>query len=184
MNSDDAEDTRLYKVLINHEGQYSIWPDDREHPLGWRDGGKSGSRQECLDYIDQVWTDMRPLSLRKKMEEDARRIAETIRPFTQESHPVVIDWPHASLAEIKDGVDRGFLPIAFTEAADLPAIGIFLDKQESDVSHADFAGGSGTLHLVGTGTIYAVGTVRMVADVELPSRSGRASITILEPATH
>lgn len=66
---DEEEDTTVYKVVINHEEQYSIWPEDRENPLGWNDVGKSGNKQECLDYIEEVWTDMRPLSLRKKMEE-------------------------------------------------------------------------------------------------------------------
>ena len=57
---------------MNHEEQYSIWPAHRENPLGWNDVGKSGPKQECLDYIKEVWTDMRPLSLRKKMEEMER----------------------------------------------------------------------------------------------------------------
>lgn len=65
----EHEDNTIYKVVINHEEQYSIWPADRENPAGWRDEGKSGLKQECLDYIKEVWTDMRPLSLRKKMEE-------------------------------------------------------------------------------------------------------------------
>jgi len=68
----EEEDTTMYKVVINHEEQYSIWPVDRENPLGWHDAGKSGTKAECLAYIEEVWTDMRPLSLRKKMEEDAR----------------------------------------------------------------------------------------------------------------
>ncbi len=68
----DEEDTTMYKVVINHEEQYSIWPVDRENPLGWNDAGKSGTKAECLAYIEEVWTDMRPLSLRQKMEEDAR----------------------------------------------------------------------------------------------------------------
>ncbi len=70
--SDDFEDTTIYNVVVNHEEQYSIWPADRENALGWNDAGKSGLKQECLDYIKEVWTDMRPLSLRKQMEEDAR----------------------------------------------------------------------------------------------------------------
>ena len=60
------DDTTVYKVVLNHEEQYSIWPADRETPLGWRAAGKSGSRKECLDYIQEVWTDMRPLSLRNR----------------------------------------------------------------------------------------------------------------------
>jgi MbtH protein len=71
MNRDEKEDTVNYKVVVNHEEQYSIWPADRENALGWRDAGKSGNKEECLAYIKDVWTDMRPLSLRKKMEATA-----------------------------------------------------------------------------------------------------------------
>ncbi len=73
MSWDEDEDNTLYKVVLNHEEQYSIWPADRDNPPGWNDAGKSGPKQECLAYIEEVWTDMRPLSLRKQMEEDARR---------------------------------------------------------------------------------------------------------------
>ncbi|MFH7023866.1 MAG: MbtH family protein [Heteroscytonema crispum UTEX LB 1556] len=69
MYQEDKEDTTIYKVVVNHEEQYSIWVADRENALGWRDAGKSGSKQECLEYIKEVWIDMRPLSLRKKMAE-------------------------------------------------------------------------------------------------------------------
>ena len=69
---DEEEDTRTYAVVINHEEQYSIWFADREIPAGWKAVGKKGTKQECLDYIEEVWTDMRPLSLRKKMEEIER----------------------------------------------------------------------------------------------------------------
>ena len=68
----ENEDTTTYKVVINHEEQYSIWPADRENPLGWQDAGFSGPKAECLNYIEEVWTDMRPLSLRKRMEEYAK----------------------------------------------------------------------------------------------------------------
>ncbi len=64
----EEADTTLYKVVVNHEEQYSIWPLERENALGWRDAGFSGSKTECLTYIKEVWTDMRPLSLRKQME--------------------------------------------------------------------------------------------------------------------
>ena len=74
MYQDDKEDTTIYKVLVNHEEQYSIRPSERENPLGWKDAGKNGLKQECLDYIKEVWTDMRPLSFRKKMEETASNI--------------------------------------------------------------------------------------------------------------
>lgn len=67
----DREDLTIYQVVVNHEEQYSIWPADRDLPLGWTAAGKTGPKAECLAYIKEVWTDMRPLSLRKKMEEMA-----------------------------------------------------------------------------------------------------------------
>ena len=69
MHQEDAEDTTIYNVVLNHEEQYSIWPADRDNPLGWSNAGKSGLKQECLDFINEVWTDMRPLSLQKHMEQ-------------------------------------------------------------------------------------------------------------------
>jgi len=65
--TDEKEDTAVYRVVVNAEEQYSIWPADRELPLGWKDAGKQGLKAECLAYIETVWTDMRPLSLRNKM---------------------------------------------------------------------------------------------------------------------
>ncbi len=73
MNHDEKEDNTIYKVVMNHEEQYSIWPADKENALGWNDVGKSGPKAECLAYIKEVWTDMRPLSLRKQMEESQAR---------------------------------------------------------------------------------------------------------------
>jgi MbtH protein len=71
MTPDD--DSTRYQVVVNHEEQYSIWPADRALPLGWQAEGFSGAKAECLAHIEAVWTDMRPLSLRRRMEEDAGR---------------------------------------------------------------------------------------------------------------
>lgn len=68
MPEETSEDTTRYNVVINDEEQYSIWSTERAIPPGWREVGKSGTKTECLDYIKEVWTDMRPLSLRKRME--------------------------------------------------------------------------------------------------------------------
>ena len=70
---EEQEDNTIYKVVVNHEEQYSIWPADRENPLGWKDAGKVGSKAECLAYVKEVWTDMRPLSLRKKMDQTPKK---------------------------------------------------------------------------------------------------------------
>lgn len=67
------ENDIVYKVVVNHEEQYSIWPAEKENPLGWMDVGFSGSKEACMERIKEIWTDMRPLSLRKAMEEAASR---------------------------------------------------------------------------------------------------------------
>ena len=69
MSGEQPEDTTIYVAVVNAEEQYSIWPQGRELPLGWKEAGKSGTKAEVLASIEEVWTDMRPLSLRKKMEE-------------------------------------------------------------------------------------------------------------------
>jgi MbtH protein len=65
--SRDREATALYRVVLNHEEQYSIWPMERANALGWEDAGKQGTKEECLAFIEEVWVDMRPLSLRRAM---------------------------------------------------------------------------------------------------------------------
>jgi MbtH protein len=61
------DESRPFHVVINHEEQYSIWPQDKSIPAGWRNAGFSGLKAECLAHIDSVWTDMRPRSLRESM---------------------------------------------------------------------------------------------------------------------
>ena len=72
MAHDEDEDTRTYRVVANHEEQYSIWLADKPNPPGWNDAGPTGTKDVCLAYIQEVWTDMRPLSLRKKMDAPAQ----------------------------------------------------------------------------------------------------------------
>ena len=78
---DKEEDTREYQVLVNSEEQYSLWLAGQAIPNGWRQVGPKGQKQVCLDYVKEVWTDMRPLSVRKAMEkyqaeQAARKAAE------------------------------------------------------------------------------------------------------------
>jgi len=70
----ENDDKTIFKVVRNQEEQYSIWPADMKNPGGWEDAGKQGTRNECLAYIKEVWTDMRPLSLRKKMAASAKEV--------------------------------------------------------------------------------------------------------------
>ena len=71
MSTEDKDDD-LYRVVVNDEEQYSIWPLDKENAPGWKDEGKSGTKAECLAHIKEIWTDMRPRSLREKMDREKR----------------------------------------------------------------------------------------------------------------
>jgi len=67
-----VDDNGTYQVLVNDEEQHSLWPVGKELPEGWRRAGKEGSKQDCMDHVDAVWTDMRPRSLRERMAADSR----------------------------------------------------------------------------------------------------------------
>jgi MbtH protein len=68
MNTQTQSNELEYRVVISDEERYSIWPTFKDIPAGWRDGGFAGAKQACLDHINEVWTDMRPLSLRRAMD--------------------------------------------------------------------------------------------------------------------
>jgi uncharacterized protein YbdZ (MbtH family) len=121
----------LYKVVVNHEEQYSIWPLQRENPAGWRDAGKSGSKQECLAYIDEVWTDMRPLSLRKAMEVSAAAPAGPPRPAPVDDlverlctglHPVRVERER-----LDEALEEGYIHVTFTGTRGGTELGVELD---------------------------------------------------------
>jgi MbtH protein len=74
--TDNHEEGTRYLAVVNDEEQHSIWPESRPLPAGWRSAGVSGTKQQCLDHIEKVWTDMRPLSLRRRM------AAATVEPVS------------------------------------------------------------------------------------------------------
>jgi uncharacterized protein YbdZ (MbtH family) len=192
---DEENDTTIYKVVVNHEEQYSIWPTDRENPLGWKDVGKSGPKAECLAYIEEVWTDMRPLSLRKQMEEMARQPvppppptsaqddapeAPLVKRLSQRSHPVAAGLhPEKSVQALKEGIDRGYVHIKFTGTKGGTELGIRLDTGACDFSRADFDNQTGTVHLEG-GLILDYVKVRCIADIDLTTLVGQGHLEIVE----
>ncbi len=190
MGIDDDEDLTTYKVVVNHEEQYSIWPLDRENPLGWEDRGPSGPKAECLAYINEVWTDMRPLSLRKHMEEVARQQSENPPPppppprtepskpdelvtrLATGTHPVEVGLrPEKSAKEFKAAIDRGYVHIKFTGTKGGTELGVRLDTETSDWSKANFSQATGSVHVEGTLTLNYV-KVQCIADLELHTLAG------------
>jgi uncharacterized protein YbdZ (MbtH family) len=186
----DREDTTIYKVVVNHEEQYSIWPDYKEMPLGWKDVGKSGLKPECLAYIKEVWTDMRPLSLRKKMEEMAKnppppppppdlnrpREKTLVEKLCEGDHRVEASLrPEKTAKALKDRIDMGYVHIKFTETKGGTELGVRLDRDILDLSHADFENRSGAVHLEGELTLDFV-KVRCIADIDLKTLAGKGRL--------
>jgi uncharacterized protein YbdZ (MbtH family) len=186
----DREDTTVYKVVVNHEEQYSIWPDYKEMPLGWNDAGKSGLKPECLAYIKEVWTDMRPLSLRKKMEEMAKnppppppppdpkkpREKSLVEKLCKGRHRVEASLrPEKTAKALKDRIDMGYVHIKFTETKGGTELGVRLDRDTLDLSQADFESQAGAVHLEGELTLDYV-KVRCIADLDLKTLAGKGHL--------
>lgn len=184
----EQEDNQQYKVVINHEEQYSIWPVERENPPGWRDAGKQGKKPECLEYINTVWTDMRPLSLRKRMaemaqnppQEDSGSFIEDDTPslvdrLSEGSHPVeVVIRPECTLPSLKECLNRNYVHVKFTDTRGGTELGIRLDKN-SRPQATDLENGAGTIHLEGTLTLDFV-PVRCVVDINLKTFTGEGQL--------
>lgn len=179
-----SEENLQYRVVVNHEEQYSIWPVDQDIPLGWKDAGKSGTKEECLAYVKEVWTDMRPLSLRKKMEELAKQPPpepveaeedegpSLVERLEQGEHPVEVTLrPEKTVDAFKACLDRGYVHIKFTDTRGGTELGVRLDPDASDLSKLDFQARRGTAHLVGSLTLDFT-SVRCIADIDLSTLSG------------
>ena len=184
----DKEDTTIYRVVVNHEEQYSIWPEYKEIPSGWKGVGKVGLKADCLTFIKEVWTDMRPLSLRKKMEEMAKnpppapavpnrpQEKSLVERLCEGDHPVEAGLrPEKTVKLFKEAIDRNYVHIKFTETKGGTELGVRLDREACDFSQADFDRGSGAAHVVGVLTLDYV-KVRLIADIALATLEGKGHL--------
>jgi uncharacterized protein YbdZ (MbtH family) len=193
----DKEDTTIYKVVVNNEEQYSIWPEYKEIPLGWKDIGKVGLKADCLAFIKEVWTDMRPLSLRKKMEEVAKNppppapLPDTNSPrekslvdrLCEGDHPVEAGLRVEKTVKLfKEAVDRNYVHIKFTKTRGGTELGVRLDREACDFSQADFDNGNGTVHIEGNLTLDYV-KVKCIADIDLATLEGAGHLEKVEAQT-
>jgi uncharacterized protein YbdZ (MbtH family) len=185
----EDEDKTIYKVVVNGEEQYSIWPKDRDNALGWRDEGTFGLKAVCLEHIGKVWTDMRPLSLRRHMEEHARKMAEQppeppkveaqadvdaeprsklppiVEKLSQGDHPVTM-IRYKDLADLKQAIERGTVLVKFTGTRGGTEIGISLDDASKAVDLT-----SDKIDLCGTLTL-DYQPVKCLVTVDPETRSG------------
>lgn len=192
-DGDDDEQGVVYKVVLNDEEQYSIWWADRDNPPGWRDEGKRGSKAECLAHIDVVWTDMRPLSLRREMAEReaaaARgELADEVEETLEDEGPTLVErlcagdhpvrtsvFPDGSLQALADAVGRGYVHVTFTATRGETELGVRLDREACDL--AALAAATGTVRLVGRLTLDYV-PVRCVAAIDVATLSGHGRLEL------
>lgn len=179
-NDRQTEDTTTYKVIVNEEEQYAIWPEYKEIPTGWKHGDKAGAKTDCLAYIQETWIDMRPLSVRQKIAQQipARPSADQVESPTlverlcEGRHAVEITLrPEKNVQRFKETLNRDHVPVKFTETKGGSEFGIKLDKAACDFSNVDLDNGWGTAHLEGRLSIDFV-PVKCVVDIDLPSFEG------------
>jgi uncharacterized protein YbdZ (MbtH family) len=187
----EEEDKTIYKVVRNHEEQYSIWPEYKQNPRGWDDEGKIGTRTECLAYIKEVWTDMRPLSLRKKMEELAKNPPPSPATTTTEpgeslvdrlrkgDHAVVVSLrPNPTAKAFKDAIDSGYVRFKFTETKGGTELRLQVNKDASNFQDANFEQGTGRAKVVGDLTLDYT-KVSCIADIDLQTLTGQGHLETL-----
>jgi uncharacterized protein YbdZ (MbtH family) len=191
----DHEDGTNYKVISNQEEQYSIWPEDNDLPLGWHLVGKSGSKTDCLTYVNAAWKDMRPLSLQKHIDETPRNARETtvivdaeirkslVDRLSEGNHRVeVILHPEKSMSVFRAAVARNHVHIKFPETRGGTQLSFELDKAACSFDKGDLDSGNGTVHLEGLLTLDYT-KVRCVADVDLHTLDGTGRLIRLQAAS-
>lgn len=190
----DKEDSTIYKVVLNEEEQYSIWPEYKGNPLGWKDAGKVGPKAECLAYIKEVWTDMRPLSLRRTMEEMARnpppppppdlnrpKEKSLVDKLCEGDHPVEVGQrPERTVKLFKEAIDRDYVHVKFTDTRGGTELGVRLDRDACDFSEADFENVTGHVQLEG-GLVLDYVKVRCIADIDLKTLEGKGHLVKAQP---
>ena len=194
MFSDEEDDQTIYVAVVNHEEQYSIWPEYKPLPLGWNATGKSGSKAECLSFIELVWTDMRPLSLQLQMKEmERKRLTgeleeENLDTSSWNEGPTLVERltvgrqrvevslrPERTVALLKECIDRKYVHVKFTETHGGTELGFKLDDNACDFSSADLESGTGKIHLEGELTL-DYERVTCIADIDLSALEGEGHL--------
>jgi uncharacterized protein YbdZ (MbtH family) len=189
----NGEDATIYKVVVNHEEQYSIWPDHRENPRGWSEVGVRGTKAECLAHIESVWTDMRPLSLRRAMEAAAAApvvepVEESVEPLEEslpvrlsgDQHPVELNLGTTRTIEtLLRQVDTGYVHVHFTATRGGTTLAVPLESGVAERIKAATTQGADTVQVSGALTLDYV-PVRCVADIDLATLAGTGRLEISE----
>jgi len=191
---EDGKDTTLYKVVINGEEQYSIWPMTRDNPNGWTSVGITGSKADCLAHIESAWTDMRPLSVRVAMAQDKAestsqdpppkaRLVEDSLPVRLSRGPQPVELvlrPERTLDALLRQVETGYLHVRFTGTRGGTELSFGLEAADVERIKSHVASGEGPMPVSGALTFDYV-PVRCVVEIELPSLTGIGQLQIVAP---
>jgi len=190
MNDTNYDESIAYRVVKNHEEQYSIWPLARALPLGWFDGLFEGNKQACLAHIETVWTDMRPLSLRKQMELSSDRAVvqeesalvdagpTLVQRLSTDLHDVrVVLRPENSKLALKESVERGFVQIEFINTKGGTTLGFSLDDSASDIKKLDSNEDDYEIVLSGVLTLNFQ-KVRCIANINVKTFAGKGKLEL------
>ena len=183
-----------YDVVVNAEEQYSLWPTFKPIPEGWDKVGMQGTKEACLQHIKTIWTDMRPLSLRKKMEErlkswDTQRHAILSAPYktlstsptvlflSQGVHPVTLHPACKTSKELHSAIERGTLHVTFTGTQGKTTLSISLNAKKTSQKNCDFIQAQGEIHLEGTLVLDGI-HLTCVVDIQLSTLEGQGCLII------
>jgi uncharacterized protein YbdZ (MbtH family) len=192
VSDETSDDTTTYKVVVNHEEQYSIWPESRENPPGWTSVGVSGSKAHCLGHIESVWTDMRPLSLRRAMEQPSAAPVVERSPVAvapdEESLPARLSRgpqpvelalrPERTKDVLLRQIETGYVHVRFTATRGGTELTFPLEAGTEQRLKKEAARGEGTVKFAGKLTLDYV-PVRCVADIDLATFAGTGQLEIL-----
>jgi len=191
MTDTNYEDSIPFLVVRNHEEQYSIWPVGKDIPLGWVDCGFNGDKQACLKHIESVWTDMRPLSLRKQMDELNKTSVSETPPSQAPSGPGLVERlcsgthkvravvrPENSIDAFREALERGFVQIEFTETQGGTVIGFPVEIEQSDLAKVSNGNRNGQLAIEGALTLNFQ-KVRCVASIDLSNLAGEGRLELI-----
>ena len=187
-----------YRVLVNTEGQHAIVSYKKGIPAGWADVGVRGKKRACQEYVRYIWTDMRPMSLRKEMRDIQRRWKNLEREHEQklrdhkkkpnDSRDHLIPYlseglhqlepvlnPEKSAKKLQEAVEQGYIQIKFTGTRGYTGLGINLDAEACSITEGDYRKGTGKVHLEGEAQLDFV-RLRCIADVDISTLKGTGYI--------
>jgi uncharacterized protein YbdZ (MbtH family) len=195
MSSSKAAPEEGYYVVVNSEEQYSIWPEAREVPLGWSISGTSGPKSECLSYIETTWTDMRPRSLRERMdsattetpksdatEPAAQNRESLIERLSKGGHPIVVaGFAGQDKAHFREEINNGHIRVLFTETSGGTELALRFDPKAIEWSDANLDADKGYLKL--TSELKLDGSpVKCAVEIDLATLKGNGHLEAIPQA--